>query len=737
METFYLFILIALVLLAATDLIVGVSNDAVNFLNSAIGSKVASRTTIMIIASLGIFIGATFSSGMMEIARKGVFNPEFFTFAEVMILFAAVMITDILLLDFFNTLGLPTSTTVSIVFELLGASVLLALLKVNRNAQPITEMASYINSDKALQIIGGILLSVVVAFTVGLIVQYLSRTLLTFQYEKTLRGWGSLWGGFAMSLLTYFLLVKGLKGASFVGEKTIEFLSNNGIIIIGISLVIWVGIFQLLIAFGVHILKVIVLFGTFALAMAFAGNDLVNFIGVPIAGIESYYFWKESGIAADQFTMSLLAEPVRTNTWWLLIAGLIMVATLWFSKKAQSVTETEVNLGRQSSGAERFKPTWLARKMVYLGRQSGQILEDLLPETTRRKMNLRFRYAQLPRDSNEAFDLVRASVNLTVAAALISFATSLKLPLSTTYVSFMVAMGSSLADRAWDRDSAVYRVSGVIHVIGGWFITAAVAFLASALFAYVLYKFEMYGLLILLFGVAVTLYKSLVIHRKKSEKKNRANPLLQSLEVDQQGLKTSLRKEVLDLLYHSTQIVEVGLDSLYQEEDQKIRRAFAESHRISEKGVQLNSEIFPTVKMIGSLEDKEKRHIVHLFDYYQDVAQAVENMLSSIDNHLKNSHAPFREGQVARLMTIWNGWKELVEGVELSNQGHSKERLSSLKLKKQHLLGRIEEYVEEHLKLNQTSPVGFRNHQLYLLLLQELKDLIAVTPRFARSLDAL
>ena len=467
METFYLLIVVVLVGLAATDLVVGVSNDAVNFLNSAIGSKVATYKIIMIVAGAGIFIGATFSSGMMEIARKGIFNPQYFSFAEIMILFAAVMITDILLLDFFSTFGLPTSTTVSIVFELLGASVLLALVKVNTNGEPLSEVATYINTSKALQIIVGILLSAVIAFVVGLIVQYISRTLLTFHYHKTIKSWGAIWGGLAMSLLTYFLLIKGIKGAGFVSGDSIHWIGDNALILIGASLVFWAGIFQLLIAFGINILKWIVMFGTFSFAMAFSGNDLVNFIGVPIAGLESYLIWKDSGVPANEFMMNVLSEPVRTNTWWLLAAGFIMVVTLWISKKARTVVETQVDLGRQAAGDERFEPTALARALVRSGRVIGSSLESLLPRTTRRKINVSYRPVGVPEDPEVAFDLVRASVNLTVAAMLISFATSLKLPLSTTYVSFMVAMGASLAHRARDCESAVYRVSGVVNVVAG------------------------------------------------------------------------------------------------------------------------------------------------------------------------------------------------------------------------------------------------------------------------------
>ncbi|MCB0546404.1 MAG: inorganic phosphate transporter, partial [Phaeodactylibacter sp.] len=555
MPDLYLIIVILLFVLAISDLIVGVSNDAVNFLNSAIGSKVAPRNAIMIVASLGIFVGATFSSGMMEVARKGIFNPEFFVFAEVMVIFLAVMLTDIILLDLFNTFGMPTSTTVSIVFELLGAAVAVSLLKIAAAGDSFSTLAQYINSSSALAIISGIFISVGIAFVVGTFLQYVSRLLFTFQYERRMDWVGSLWAGLALTFLTYFLLIKGIKGASFVSEAFVDWVKHNTLLLIFISFLLWSVVMQaVLMIFKVNILRIVVLFGTFSLAMAFAGNDLVNFIGVPIAGFESFNAWSASGAEAEEFNMAVLGHPVRTKTILLLLAGIVMILTLWFSKKAQSVTETEVNLGRQDEGAERFPPNALSRGIVRYSRQISMGVQKLLPNSWLEKAEESFQpVEQEVKKEGEhdpaAFDLVRASVNLTVASMLIAFATSLKLPLSTTYVSFMVAMGTSLADRAWGRDSAVYRVAGVLNVIAGWFLTAFIAFSVSALFAWAIYTFGGWAIGFLVLLAVALISRTFLLHRLREkekaeeesfERQAQAIPAVQVLKDSSSGIKQTL-----------------------------------------------------------------------------------------------------------------------------------------------------------------------------------------------------
>ncbi|MEJ2289833.1 MAG: inorganic phosphate transporter [Deinococcales bacterium] len=452
MDFFHIAILI-LFGLALSDLIVGVSNDAVNFLSSSIGSKVASRHVIMIVASLGILAGVTFSSGMMEVARKGIFNPQFFTMPELMIVFLAVMLTDILLLDLYNTFGLPTSTTVSIVFELLGAAVAVSLLKLYAIGDSFGRVVEYINTGQALASIFGILLSVVVAFVAGAVVQYVSRIVLTFDYEKRLRRYGAGWGGAALSAITYFILVKGAKGASFITAEALDWIGSHTVFLLVGSFLVSALFLQLLLSLTrVNILKLIILVGTFALAMAFAANDLVNFIGVPLAGLSSF---QVATAAADPLTttMEALRQPVRGNTMILLIAGAVMVVTLWVSRKARSVTQTTVQLGRQEEGFERFEATVLSQTIVRFVSTLLATTSRVFPNSVRRLVRRRFdRSHHRPTPDADAavpsFDLVRAAVNLVVAAALISLATSFKLPLSTTYVTFMVAMGASRCRRS-------------------------------------------------------------------------------------------------------------------------------------------------------------------------------------------------------------------------------------------------------------------------------------------------
>jgi len=486
----YLFLVIALLILALADLIVGVSNDAVNFLNSAIGSKVASRKTIFAVASLGVFIGAAFSSGMMEIARKGIFNPEFFSFADLMVIFMAVMITDILVLDVFNSLGLPTSTTVSIVFELLGATVVTGLLIIaNNESMAGRSILDFVNYQKATEIIIGIFLSIGVAFSIGGGVQWLSRMLFTFHIKDRILKYGPPFAGMAISVIIYFLLVKGVKGAVFISDSFAQQVSGNALMIMVITFVLSTFITLFLQRrYNVNPLKIVVLLGTFALAMAFAGNDLVNFIGVPITGFQSYALWQASGVAATDFNMAILADSVQTPGFMLFIAGLVMVLTLWFSAKAKKVTDTELKLSSQHDVAERFKPNFLSHAIVKLFSRIGNTIQKIFSRRTNVYINRRFRLSPIVETDKPAFDLVRASVNLMVASVMIAFASSLKLPLSTTYVTFMVAMGSSLADRAWGSGSAPHRVAGVLNVVGGWFLTAAGSFTVAGLMALLIYS---------------------------------------------------------------------------------------------------------------------------------------------------------------------------------------------------------------------------------------------------------
>ena len=492
MEYYFLALLGFLGLVAIFDIFVGVSNDAVNFLNSALGCRIASFKTIMLVASIGVMLGATFSSGMMEIARSGVFNPQMFTFSEIIVIFFAVMVTEIILLDLFNSLGLPTSTTVSIVFELLGSALAAAAYTLMMDGASLANVIDYINSSKSLTIVSGILISVAVAFVTGAVVQYITRLIFTFNFEKMYRRVGGIFAGIALTAIFYFLVMKGAKGASFMQPEWIRFMDVNTWPIVGTLFVVLSIVFHvLIIACNINIFKIVILAGTFSLAFAFAGNDLVNFVGVPLAAWDSYQEWQASGVAAEAFTMEGLLKPTVAATGFLLFSGFVMVLTLWFSKKAQIVIQTSINLSSSNSGEqEQFGSSLPGRMIVRASMGLGKVIHQIIPMSVQKGIDRRFEPKKLERGETPLpFDYVRASINLVVSAALIASATSLQLPLSTTYVTFMVAMGSSFADGAWDRETAVYRISGVLTVISGWFLTA----LSASTMAAIVCAFTLWG----------------------------------------------------------------------------------------------------------------------------------------------------------------------------------------------------------------------------------------------------
>ena len=493
MEYSYFAIICVLFIFAIIDLNVGVSNDAVNFLNSAVGAKAASLKTILFIAAIGIFIGASTSSGMMDIARHGMFQPEHFYFRQLMCVFLAVTVTDVVLLDIFNSLGMPTSTTVSMVFELLGASFAISLIKINSGEalEGVSSMGDLLNTGKALEVIAGIFLSVAIAFFFGIVVQWISRLIFTYNYKKGLTKKIGIFGGFAVTSILYFMLFKGMKNAAFMTPDVKAYLNENTLMLLGVIFVVSTILMQFLHALKVNVFKVIILIGTFALAMAFAGNDLVNFIGVTMAALDSVIHFAEvavpAGISADEYMMGFLNEPAQTSIWFLIGAGAIMVYALCTSKKAHEVLNTSINLSRQDEGDEMFGSSSMARKLVRAGMGFITSINKISPKSLKRWVAKRFNQEEATLDDGAAFDLVRASVNLVLAGLLIALGTSLKLPLSTTYVTFMVGMGSSLADHAWGRESAVFRITGVISVIGGWFLTAGAAFILAGIVSSIMY----------------------------------------------------------------------------------------------------------------------------------------------------------------------------------------------------------------------------------------------------------
>ena len=737
MPDLFLVIVVLLFALAVTDLVVGVSNDAVNFLNSAIGSRVGSRRQIMIVASLGILFGAALSSGMMEVARKGIFNPAFFTFVEIMILFLAVMLTDIILLDLFNTFGMPTSTTVSIVFELLGAAVALAVIKSLGQEEGLWAVGEYINSSSALAIITGIFLSVGIAFTIGALVMYVSRFLFTFNYQKRSRWIGILWSGLATAILFYFLFFKGLKGSGYVPASWVSWISSHPFSLIGGGTVLFSGLMYLLSRSGVGILRIVVLFGTFSLAMAFAGNDLVNFIGVPIAGFQSYRAWMDSGIPAEQYGMEVLSGAYPTEPYLLIAAGGIMVVTLWFSKKARSVTDTEVNLGRQSEGLERFSPNWLSRGIVRSLYGFSKNAAVLLPESWRAEAGKRFEPALLEKPKAgeaydpPAFDLVRASVNLTVASALIALATSFKLPLSTTYVSFMVAMGTSLSDRAWGRDSAVYRVAGVLNVIGGWFATALIAFTVSAAFASLLFHFRAWAVAGLVLLAVASISRSIVVHKRREARKARREAYARTSE--RLGAAQMVRKTVASVastLATSREALRASLEGLLLDDLSEVKR----SEKIIEgQGRESREFRYAFYSNIGRIDEEQlegSRMYLLMYDLEQDYLQSAEFIIRAISEHVGNAHAPLLKDQAARLKNIQQRVTTYLEGIEHGLRESSFSSYPSLLEQKQELHRDLERLLAMQVQGIKAKTYSARNSLLFLSLVLEIKDLVAVAARF-------
>jgi len=725
----YILMLVALAILAVVDLVVGVSNDAVNFLNSAIGSKAISVRNIMIIASLGVFFGAITSSGMMEVARKGIFNPNMFMFQDIMFIFMAVMITDILLLDIFNSLGMPTSTTVSIVFELLGAAVCISLIKISANdAQSLNDIWSYINHETAIKIIFGILLSVVVAFSIGAIVQFTSRLIYSFNFEKRATYISALFGGFAITAITYFIIIKGMKGTPFYKDIK-HLIEGNTLLIIAGSFAAWSIISQILIkAFKINVLKLIIGIGTFSLAMAFSGNDLVNFVGVPIAAWNSYEAWTVSGVAADSFSMGVLAKKVPSNIWLLLIAGGIMVVTLWTSSKAQNVIKTGIDLSRQGEGHEKFKPNPLSRVAVRTAMGINKGISFILPKPIIDFVDSKFQkpVIELPKDKTyelPAFDMVRASVNLIVAGILISIATSMKLPLSTTYVTFMVAMGTSLADRAWGRESAVYRVAGVLNVIGGWFLTALTAFLAAAIVAYLI-SFDMVMIPILLAVVALLIGRNTLIHKRKSNEVKKQVYIQRAELITINGVIEESADHIAGVATRVNKLYTNVVNDLSNHDLNKLRKTDKHVGKLNDEIDNLKDGVFYFIKSLDETSVEASRFYIMVLGYLQDVAQSISYISRASYKHVNNNHKNLKKEQLNDLKGIDNQLTGLLSKITHIFENRSFESLNVTLVEKQALLEDVSASIEKQVARIRTDETSPKNTTLYFSVLLETKDLI-------------
>jgi len=729
MDNLYLIIVVALALLAVSDLIVGVSNDAVNFLNSAFGSKVAARRTILIIATIGIAFGTLSSSGMMEIARKGIFNPEMFNFADVMVIFMAVMVTDILLLDLFNTFGMPTSTTVSIMFELLGASFVIALLKILSNGDAFSSLGDYLNTENAVLIIAGIFLSVFIAFSFGVLVQYIVRLIFSFNLKYSLKKYGPFFGAIAITTITYFLLIKGMKQSGLVPDSLKIWMATHNLALIGILLGFWTIVCLILVhLFKVNVLKVVVLSGTFSLAMAFAGNDLVNFIGVPLAGLQSFQIYQDSGVSAEALNMAVLGEELEANTWLLFAAGVIMILTLWFSKKARSVTETEINLARQSTGSERFKSNWLARKIVRGGINFGRVSNAVVPDSMQSKIDARFeqKNSHVTASDAPAFDLVRASVNLMMASILIAFATSLKLPLSTTYVSFMVAMGTSLADRAWDRDSAVYRVSGVINVISGWLFTAVIAFTSAGILAVVIF----YGGLVAVIGLmaltAFLVIRSQVLHKRlEAKKKTSLNDVLCRTSIEAKEVYAESNQCISKTLVNIGSVIENTVIGLATEDAKLIAKTKSDLKKYQREYEDLSASFYFYLRKISSEDSKEAYYYLNVINHLQNISQSVDLICTKVFAHVNNMHKPMQRAKLDELKDLTSKLNALFRKItdELENDNAQSDHQSIVEERKE-ILELIEVLEHKHIMRVKKDGSSPKNSMLYLSVVLECRDIV-------------
>lgn len=733
METIYLCIVIFLFVLAIFDLVVGVSNDAVNFLQSAVGAKAAPFRTVLIVAAAGVFIGASLSNGMMDIARHGIYQPEHFYFAEIMTILLAVMLTDVVLLDLFNTLGLPTSTTVSMVFELLGGTFALSLIKVWGNDS--LQLGQLINTDKALQVIMGIFVSVAIAFFFGMVVQWIARLVFTFNYKRHERWSIALFGGIAATSIIYFMLIKGLKDSSFMTPEYKSWIHDNTLLLIGCFLAFFTLLMQVLHWFKVNIFKVVVLMGTFALALAFAGNDLVNFIGVPLAGYASYVDYMQHGVeaGANGFLMTSLCGSARTPWIFLFGAGVIMVYALATSKKAHNVIKTSVDLSRQDQGEENFGSTPIARALVRSSITLANGLSKIIPQQTQQWMNTRFCKDEAIIADGAAFDLVRASVNLVLAGLLIAVGTSLKLPLSTTYVTFMVAMGSSLADRAWGRDSAVYRITGVLSVISGWFITAGAAFTICFFVTMLVHYGGTTAIVVAIALVVFMLIRSQVMYRKRKAKEKGdelMNHLLRSN--DNAEILSLLRQHTRETLSNVLEFVqsnfELTVSSFLKENLRGLRRAMGAVKFQKQQLKQMKREGTVAACRLDSHTILEKGlYYYQGNDFASELVYCLGRLCEPCLEHVDNNFSPLDETQKLEFSDVAEDIIYLIQSCRLRVSSNSYGEIDEEVKKATKLLNQLDTLKQKELQRIQDKIGSIKVSMVYLTMIQEALSIVNYT----------
>ena len=742
METIYLGIVIFLFMLAVFDLLVGVSNDAVNFMNSAVGAKVANFKTIVIVASIGVFAGAVLSNGMMDIARHGIFQPVNFSFYEIMCIMLAVMVTDVVLLDVFNTLGLPTSTTVSMVFELLGGTFILAILKIVGDETGLLTLGDMMNTEKALSVIMGIFLSVAIAFIAGTFVQYISRLIFSFNYKKNLSWTIGIFGGIAVTSLSYFMLIKGLKSAPFMTPESLAWISENTTLLVVGCFITFTLLMQILHWCRVNVFKIIVLLGTFSLALAFAGNDLVNFIGVPLAGFSAYtdYVANSNGVGIHDFMMTSLMSSAKTPAIFLFASGLIMVYALATSKKAKNVIKTSVDLARQEEGDEMFGSSALARTIVRRANNINDFLKRVIPVGMRRWIDSRFNKDEVILENGAAFDLVRAAVNLVLSGLLIIIGTTMKLPLSTTYVTFIVAMGTSLADRAWSRESAVYRITGMLSVIGGWFITAFVAFTICALVTFIMFYTSFVGMFIFIVVAVVLLVRSNIKYSKK-EKAEQQDDIFKRMMVskDKNEILALLRQHVKETLtsyitFSEDTYVKVT-DGFIHEDLKSLRKAMNATDDQKKMLKKRRRKELLGLRRIPITIAIEKNTWFHLgSNSCEEMLYCLKRICEPCKEHVDNNFNPISKDCVTEFLPVREELCRLMERTRTAIENNNYEEADDILAKGDALKNSISSLRKQMMnRMQEADNASLKASMVYLNILQESQELVSIWRHLLRA----
>lgn len=729
-------------MLAIFDLLVGVSNDAVNFMNSAVGAKVARYRTIIIVAAVGVFAGAILSNGMMDIARHGIFQPANFSFYEIMCILLAVMVTDVVLLDVFNTLGLPTSTTVSMVFELLGGTFILAILKIIGDETGLLSLGDMMNTEKALSVIMGIFLSVAIAFIAGTLVQYISRIIFSFNYKKHLSWTIGIFGGISVTSLSYFVLIKGLKSAPFMSAESLAWIDQNTTLLVAGCFVFFTLLMQILHWCKVNVFRIIVLLGTFALALAFAGNDLVNFIGVPLAGFSAYtdYVANSNGAGIHDFMMSSLMSSAKTPAIFLLASGIIMVYALATSKKAKNVIKTSVDLARQEEGDEIFGSSALARTIVRRATTINEFMVKVIPVGMRRWIDSRFNKDEVILENGAAFDMVRAAVNLVLSGLLIIIGTTMKLPLSTTYVTFIVAMGSSLADRAWGRESAVYRITGMLSVIGGWFITAFVAFTICALVTAIMFYTSFVGMFIFICVAVFLLVRSNIKYSKKEKAEQQDDTFKRMMASKDKAevlslLRLHVKETLTDYINYTEQAYMQVTDGFINEDLKQLKKVMSSTDDQKKMLKKRRRKEILGLRRIPIPIAIEKNTWFHLgSNSCEQMLYCLKRICEPCKEHVDNNFNPISKDCIAEFLPIREELCQLMDRTQTVIENNNYAEADDILVKGDALKNKISALRKQQMnRMQEADSTSLKASMVYLNILQESQELVSIWRHLLRA----